>query len=291
MSLGANQITKTSHNGFAPVLWSKETIRAFEANLILGNKVNRSRDAEVRDQGQSIKMNSISNLQALDKASNTQVALQDPTESQVTLLINKHKYTAFLVEDLIKAQSNVNLMSEYTEKAGYAIKQALDSDIAALATGFSQFAGAYNTALTEDAMLNAVEALDVADVPSNDRVFVLRPEAVRDLRNIDDYTRYDGTGYAGGFAMGAVGDGKGIRPNGLVGMLYNSEVYMTTQIQKAGNNISNMYFHRDAIAAAVQLAPRVQSEYKLEYLGFLTVTDMIYGVIELRDNAGLELRS
>jgi hypothetical protein len=91
--------------------------------------------------------------------------------------------------------------------------------------------------------------------------------------------------------MGAIGDGKGIRPNGLVGTLYNAPVYMTTQIQKSGNNISNMYFHKDAIAAAVQQAPRVQTQYKVEYLGWLTVVDMIYGFVELRDNAGLELKS
>jgi hypothetical protein len=291
MSLGANQITKASHGNFAPILWSKETIRAFEANLVLGNKVNRSRDGEVRSFGQSIKMNTISNLAAFNKVGNTAVALQDPTESQVTLLINQHKYTAFLVEDIIKAQSNVDLMSEYTSKAGYAVNKAFDSDIAALATGFSQSTGTYNTALTEDVLLDSVETLDLQDVPQNDRCFTLRPEAVRDLRDIDDYTRFDGTGYAGGFAMGSIGDGKGIRPNGLVGMLYNAPVYMTTQIQKAGNNISNMYFHKDAIAAAVQQSPRVQTQYKVEYLGFLTVVDMLYGTVELRDNAGLELKS
>ncbi len=291
MSLGANQITKTSHNGFLPIIWSKETIRDFEANLVLGNKVNRSRDGEVKQFGQSIKMNTISNLAAYNKANNTAVALQDPTESQVTLNVDKWKYSAFLVEDIVKAQSNVDLMSEYTSKAGYAVSKAFDSDLAALATGFSQSAGTYNTALTEDAMLDSVEILDLQDVPQNDRCWVLRPEAVRDLRDIDDYTRYDGTGYAGAFAMGSVGDGKGIRPSGLVGMLYNAPIYQTTQIQKSGNNISNMYFHRDALAAAVQQNPRVQTQYKLEYLGWLTVVDMLYGVVELRDNAGLELKS
>lgn len=291
MSSGANQITTTSHNGFNPIIWSKEVIRAFEANLVIGDKVNRSSDGEVKQFGQSIKKNTISNLAAFDKAANTAVALQDPSESQVTLTVDQHKYAAFLVEDMEKVQSNVDLMAEYTNKAGYAVKKAFDTSLANLATGFSQSAGTYNTALTEDAMLDAVETLDLADVPQNERCWILRPEAVRDLRDIDDYTRYDGTGYAGAFAMGGIGDAKAIRPNGLVGMLYNAPIYMTTQIAKSGNNISNMYFHKDALAAAMQQSPRVQSDYKLEYLGWLTVVDEIYGVVELRDNAGLELKS
>ena len=291
MSLGANQITPVSAAGFLPIIWSKEVIREVQANLILADKVNRSRDSEVASFGQSIKMNTISNLVALDAVSNTQVALQDPTESQVTLSINKHKYAAFLVEDMVKVQSNVNLMAEYTISAAYAIKKALDTDIANLATGFSQAAGAYASALTEDTILDAVRFLDNADVPLNDRTWVFKPQAVRDLRDIDEFTRYDGTGYAGGFAMGSVGDGKQIRPNGLVGMLYNAPVYMTTQIAQSGTNVSNMYFHRDAIAAAVQQSPRVQSQYKLEYLGNLTVADIIYGVIEMRDTFGVEVKS
>lgn len=289
--LGVNDITTTSHNIFRPEIWSRETIRAFEAVLCLANKVNRSRDSEVSSFGQSIKMNTISNLSAYDKIANTQVALQDPTESQVTLNINKHKYTAFLIEDMLKVQSNVDLMSEYTEKAGYAVKKALDTDLANLATGFSQSAGTYNTALTDTTILTAVQTLDDQDVPQDNRHFVLRPSAVKDLRDIADYTRYDGTGYAGSFAMGSIGDGKAIRPNGLVGMIYNADITMTTQIAKSGNNTSNMYFHKDALAAAVQQAPRTQSEYKLEYLGWLTVVDILYGVVELRDNAGVELKS
>jgi hypothetical protein len=221
---------------------------------------------------------------------NTQVSLQSPTESQITLSVNNHKYAAFLVEDMEKAQSNVNLMAEYTSKAGYAVKKALDTSLANLATGFSQSAGTYNTALTESTLLDAVLLLDNADVPQNDRCFVLRPKGVRELRAVDDYTRYDGTGYAGNVAAGSLGDGSKIRPNGLVGMLYNAGVYMTTQIAQSGNNISNMLFHKDALAAAVQQLPRVQSEYKLEYLGWLTVVDILYGVVELRDNAGVELK-
>jgi len=284
-------MTITSHNIFRPEIWSKEVIRAFEAVLVLGDKVNRSRDSEVSQFGQSIKMNTISNLSAFDKVANTQVALQDPTESQVTLSVDKHKYAAFLIEDMLKVQSNVNLMAEYTQKAGYAVKRSLDTDLANLALGFSQTVGSYATALTEDILLDAVALLDSQDVPQNDRTWVLRPQAVRDLRDIDDYTRYDGTGYAGGFAMGTVGKTEQIRPNGLVGMLYNAPIYMTTQINQTTTQINNMYFHKDALAAAVQQAPRIQSEYKLEYLGWLTICDILYGVVELRNNAGVLLKS
>jgi hypothetical protein len=44
-------------------------------------------------------------------------------------------------------------------------------------------------------------------------------------------------------------------------------------------------FQRDAIVLVEQLGVRSQSQYKLEYLGDLFVTDMIYGVKALRDSS------
>jgi len=287
--LGVNQMTQTTGNVFRRDIWSKEMTRAFEANLVLGNKVSRF-DSESQG-AKSVYIPNLSNLSALDKIANTSVTLQSPTETSIQLLLDKHKHVAFVIEDALKVQQNYNLLSEYTNKAGYALKKALDTDLANLATGFSQNAGTYNTTITTTAVLTAVQALDDADVPQSDRVWVLKPHAVNDLRTISDYTRYDGTGYAGAQANGAIGNGSGGRENGLVGMLYNAPVYMSTQVYQTGNNISNLYIHKEAIALGIQQDVRVQSDNRIDYLGTLVVADLMYGCLERRDNAGVEFRN
>ena len=50
-------------------------------------------------------------------------------------------------------------------------------------------------------------------------------------------------------------------------------------------------FHKEAIALALQLAPRTQSDYILEYLGNLVVVDTIYGYSAIRPTFGIEVRS
>ena len=287
--LGVNQMTTTTGNVFRRDIWSKEITRAFEANLILADKVSRF-DADTAG-AKTVTIPNLSNLSAVDKVSNTQVTLQAPTETSIILPLDQHKHTAFLIEDLLKAQNNYNLMSEYTQKAGYALRKAVDTSVANLATGFSQSAGTYNTTINTAAVLSAVQTLDDADVPQDDRCWALKPHGVADLRTISDYTRYDGTGNAGAAAYGTVGNGSMDRKKGLVGMLYNAPVYMTTQIAQTGNNISNMYFHKEAIALGMQQNVRVQSDYRLDYLGYLTVADVMYGVVERRDNAGVELKN
>lgn len=290
MPLGANQMTVTTGAVFRPDIWSKEITRAFESNLVLADKVSRF-DQDVASKGKAIYIPNLSNLTAVDKIANSAVTLQAPTETSVTLTIDQHKHVAFLVEDILAAQSQYNLMSEYTSKAGYALKKAVDTAIANLATGFSTSAGTYNTTITTAAVLSAVQALDDADVPQTDRVWVLKPHAVNDLRTISDYTRYDGTGYAGGTATGAIGDGKASRANGLVGTLYNAPVYMTTQVYQTGSNISNLYMHKEAIALAMQKNVRVQNQNRIDYLGELVVADVLYGLVERRDAAGVEFRN
>lgn len=289
MPLGANHMTTTTGNVFRPDIWSKETIMATEAELVLANKVWRF-DQEVATKGKAINIPNVSNLVAQDKIANTAVTLQSPTESSIILTIDQHKYCAFGVEDILATQSDYNLLSIYTKKAAYAIRKAVDTSIANLATGFSTNKGTYNATLTTAAILGAEQALNDADVPENDRVWVFKPKAITDLRGIADYTRYDGTGYAGAAASGAIGNGQR-RPNGLVGKLYNSDIYQTTQIAQSGNNISNMYFHKEAIALAMQKAPRVQSSYETLWLTDVVITDVLYGVIETRDAFGVEVRS
>lgn len=287
--LGVNQMTQTTGNVFRRDIWSKELTRAFEANLVLANKVSRF-DSESQN-AKSVFVPNLSNLEALDKIANTSVTLQSPSETGTTLLLNKHKHVAFVIEDALKVQQNYNLMSEYTNKAGYALKKALDTDIANLATGFSQTSGTYNTTITTAAVLSAVQLLDDADVPQTDRVWVLKPHAVNDLRTISDYTRFDGTGYAGAQANGAIGNGSGGRENGLVGLLYNAPVYMSTQVYASSTSISNLYIHKEAIALGIQQEVRVQSDNRIDYLGTLVVADLMYGMIERRNEAGVEFKN
>ena len=47
--------------------------------------------------------------------------------------------------------------------------------------------------------------------------------------------------------------------------------------------------HRSALALVTQVDIRVQTQYKAEYLADLLVADTLYGVGELRDDAGVAI--
>lgn len=262
---------------FIPEVWSKKVLEATEENLVLANLVTRL-DQDVKGRGDVVHVPNLSNLEANDKVQGSEIQLQAPTETEVQLNVDQWKESSFLIEDILKVQADYDLMSRYTGKAGFAIAKAVDSSLASLGSGFSQAFGTYNTAITTDVLLDSVQALDDADVPQSDRHFVHRPDVKRDLLDLSTYTSRD-------FVEG------GPVSTGQIGDLYGVSTYMSNNIVKSGNNTNNMLFHREALALAMQNGPRVQSEYSIRDLGYITAADVLYGVKELRDDFGVLVRT
>jgi len=275
---------------FVPEVWSMEILRATEAALVAAGLVKRY-DSLVQGKGDTIHVPQLSNLSANDKTANTQVTLQAPTETAIDIAIDKHKEVSFLVEDIAKVQSNYDLLSEYTKKAGYAIAQTVDTDLLALYAGFTNTdVGTYGTDITDAVILNAIEALDLVNAPMEDRAMIICPEQKTAIAQIDKFVRAD---YLGNYqsAKPAV---TGPNSRYLWGDIYGIPVYYTTQIAETAGTPTqkhNMLFHKDAIALAMQQKPRTQSGYQLPYLGMLIVVDSIYGVKNLRTDFGIEIRS
>jgi len=269
-------MTTTTGDVFIPEIWSAETVQAVRSKLVLANLVWRfDTDAKF---GDTIHVPSVSNLVANDKVAGVSTSPQAPTETNVDISIDKHKETTFHIEDILKTQANRDLMSVYTNQAGYAIAKQIDTDLAALASGFTQTKGTYNTAITTDVVLDSIQELDDEDVPEENRYFVFRPDVKRDLLDLAAYTSSD---YV---------DGKPVQ-TGNIGSLYGVQTFMSNNIVKTVNNTDNMLFHKDALALAMQTSPRAQSAYDLPYLAHRTTIDAVYGVKEMRDVFGVLVKT
>lgn len=298
MALGSAQMTITTGDVFLPEVWSKETQRATEATLVLANLVKRF-DSELTDGGDLLRVPQVSNLTANSKAANTQVTLNAPTESQFTMSINRHFEASYLVEDRLKAQSKYNLMEQYSGKAGLAIATRIDSDIADLYSGLSQTVGNSTTDITDANIVRGIQYLDDANAPQSERYFVIKPAGLAHIRLIDKFSRFDSLGIAPSVVVnGGLANGgsvvKRIGPNGFVGTIYNLEVYMSTNLTEesgTSDTIHNLLFQKEAFALGMQLKPRMQFQYKQEYLGTLATTDALWGFGEYRDTFAVDFRS
>lgn len=280
MGLGTNQMTITTGAVFIPEVWSKELQRATESNLVTARLVKRF-DAEVQNVGQIIHIPKISNLVANQKSANTQVSFQAPTESKIDLTVNKHYEASFLIEDYLEAEAAYRIQEEYKEKQAYALAKQIDTDILALNSNVTQTVGTSGVPPTDPNILRAIQYLDDADSPAQDRAFIMKPSLKSSLLAIDKYVNQDFTG------MGDVPV-----KTGLFGQRYGILFYVSTNVPNDANgNPSNIMLQKECFAAALQKNVTIKTDYIIEYLGQAYVAQVLYGVITYRATFGVNVLS
>lgn len=274
----------TAGNSFRPNVWSKEVLSFVKSNLVLLPLIKHY-DADVKNGGQTLEIPNVSAITANQKAQNTVVTLNYNTETKITITLNKHYESSFIVEDILKVQSSYDLRSDYTQAAAYAIAEKIDSNIAADMTATFTKYGAYGTALNDNLILTVNRYLSENKAPRSDRSIVVHPKGEAEMLAIDKYVRYD--------ALGVGGDQNAIR-NGKIGRIYGADVYMSQNLvylDTATDEYNHLFFHKEAWAVALQMEPRTQAQYKQEYLGWLVTVDVLYGTAQLRSGFGFVLKS
>ena len=241
------------------------------------------------------------------KATDDQVTLVAQSNSVVNLTINKHYHYAVLLEDIAGIQALNSMRSFYTDDAGYALAKQIDDDVLALGVGVTGAGGTtyassasstnawvgsdattvYNSTttnaadLTDAAIRRAIQRLDDADYPADNRALIITPAQKRVLLGISRFTE-----------QAFIGDGNAIK-TGQVGEIYGVPVFVSSNCDYgAGNTGADricLLLHKSAFALVEQMTVRTQSQYKLEYLADLFTADTIYGVGELRDDGAIPL--
>ena len=306
-------VDKTAAGTFIPEIWSDEVIAAYQKNLKMAPLVKRL--AMTGKKGDVIHVPKPVRGSASAKSEATAVTIQANLESELTITVDRHFEYSRLIEDIVEVQALSSLRQFYTEDAGYQLALKVDTDLINAGTGFGDGtrtatptdasswvnSNAYyvnassglatfaaDTVATGDnftdlALREAIKLMDDADVPMDNRVLVIPPAARKSIMGIDRYVSSDFVG------------GRGVE-SGLIGNLYGVDVYVSsnaptleTAAQNSGGSIDVrgcMFFHKDAIVMAEQMAVRSQTQYKQEYLSTLYTADTLYGVETYRPEAG-----
>ena len=305
-------VDNTSAATFIPEIWSDEIIAAYQKNLVLAPLVKKMSMSGKK--GDTIHVPKPVRGDAHAKAENTAVTVQNASESEVQVSINKHYEYSRLIEDITDVQALSSLRQFYTEDAGYALAKQVDSDLHGLATGLGTSGTSSTTYLNnvgtffndasnglstytadtvvsadvfeDDAFRGIIQKLDDQDVPMDNRSFVVPPVLRNTIMGISRYVSSD-----------FVNNSTGV--NGKIGQLYGIDVYVSTNcptVEAAGDNSASsvdslgaLLFHRDAMVLAEQVGVRSQTQYKQEWLANLFTSDTLYGVAVLRPASGLTL--
>jgi N4-gp56 family major capsid protein len=298
-------------------IWSDEVIAAYQKNLKMSPLVKKI--SMTGKKGDTIHVPKPIRGAASAKAESTAVTIQANLESELQIAVDRHFEYSRFIEDIVETQALNSLRQFYTEDAGYQLALKVDTDLMNAATGFGDgtktfapantgadwvasnsyysnagsalAAYAADTVATGDNFSDVVfraliKLMDDADVPMENRALIVPPAARSTIMGIDRYVSSDFVG------------GRGVE-SGLIGNLYGVDVYVSSNcpvIEAAAQNSASsldtrgcLFFHKDAVVHAEQMAVRSQTQYKQEYLSTLYTADTLYGVEVYRPEAGFVL--
>ena len=300
-------VDNTSAATFIPEIWSDEVVAAYQSNLVLANLVKKM--AMAGKKGDTLHIPKPTRGSANAKAENTAVTIQNATESEVQVVIDKHFEYSRLIEDITDVQALASLRQFYTGDAGYALAKQVDTSLFELGKNFGDNGGDYvgtgtynfsgNSgieAYAADAVAagdvfndagfrELIQKMDDADVPMDNRCLVVPPSIRNAIMGIERYSSSD-------FVDGRVVN------NGQIGNLYGIDIFVssncpvieTAAANAAGGDVKQaMLFHKDAMVLAEQQGVRSQTQYKQEFLGSLYTADTLYGTAVLRPDAAFNI--
>ena len=296
-------VNKVNADTFIPEIWSDEIIASFQKNLKMAPLVKRL--SMTGKKGDLIHVPKPIRGEANVKAANTVVTIQANVEQELTIAVDQHFEYSRFIEDIVEVQALTSLRQFYTEDAGYQLAVQVDNSLINCATGFGDgtrtanptsaadwtnsatweftadsiapFDGAPALAFNDEGFREAIKVMDDNNVPMDNRYLVIPPSARRDIMGIDRYVSSD---FVGGKAV----------ESGLIGNLYGVDVYVSSNAPTLDTGVRGcLFFHKDAIVLAEQMAVRSQTQYKQEYLSTLYTADTLYGVETYRPEAGLVL--
>lgn len=233
---------------FIPTLWSAKLNQKFYKSTVFGEIANTSYEGEISGLGDKVVINNRPDITISDYQVGTSLSYQVPAPSTVELPIDRAKYFAFQVNDVVEHQSQPKLMDMFSDDAamqmkiaidtsvllGTATKQGIWNDVPAANQGATAGAisGGYNlgtatapVTLTASNVLATLTALagvlDEQNIPETERWLLIDP-LTRQILMQSNLAQAQ-----------FMGDDKSMVRNGKIGMIDRFTVYVTNNLPKA----------------------------------------------------------
>jgi len=254
-------IAQTSQ--YVPEIFSREILQPFDKKL-QAKKLVQDRSGLMSGGGDILRLPFASQVDARVKAASTDLTFDSPEGAPLSLTVDKHYYVGVKIEDIAKIQANVDMKAAFLDRMAEALARQIDTDILALyASAGTVVSG--GAAIDDADMISIMTTFDLANTPTDMRRGVIGSYTKGDLSGVNKYSAYDQTGKTG-LAVDKSG--------GLVANVYDMDIYFSQNVPTT----HNLFFHKNAINFAQQLAPKFESQYMVKSLAWETALHTLYGV-------------
>jgi hypothetical protein len=229
---------------FIPEIWHRLMQDKFYPNSVLDEIVNRKYEGSISGQGSKVYIRQRPTIIVNDYEVNGELSYQDLQDDKLELVIDKAISYSFKLDDVDKAQSDINVVQECTTDAAQQMATHIDRDV--LKTVYADATNHLNSTVASSAnvlgwIVDAMTRLDEANVPVDGRFVVVPPWV---LGNIMKSDLKDAS---------LAGDSTSILRNGKVGTIGNATIYMSNNLNTNGTTWNCIAGTKHAVSFASQL--------------------------------------
>lgn len=193
------------------------------------------------------------------------------TEAATTnILINVLGYYGLKIDKASMALNYLPMVEMYSEEAGRALAQLLDTDILAEMDATTNVKGTDNIPLTDDVVLDSRLVLDDNNVWQEGRKFVHSPKMLVDLFQIDKFVNS-----LYGASVGNFDTKKG---RGYSGHIYDLDLFQTTNLPAGVAGKKGFLYHPSGIALVMASDIKVERRQPHDELADAIIPWGIWGV-------------
>jgi hypothetical protein len=246
-----NVLNNTTNAAFIPTIIAQKAIGRLPSYLNLARTISRDSDWTTATVGTVLQVPVRGAVSANDKVAGVNFTKQNPTATNVSVTLNKHKEVTLTLDDVTKVVQNQDTQDGYAEDGAIALAEAVEDTIAALHSGITNVLTFDATSATtiDQSMLRIRRFFTTQKVPKTEqRHFYVDSTVFNKLLETDKYSRYD-----------ARGDGKSIT-DGQVIRTYGLEISESQMVQTTGSPVAyhNLAYTKNAMVLANRPLPAPQ---------------------------------
>jgi len=222
----------TSEVNFIPEIFSKLLQAKFYKTSVLPSISNTDYEGEITGQGDKVTIRTVPAVTIADYAGS--ITTQELETAKVELLIDKAKYYSFKIDDVLAAQSNIDLLEAASNDAGEGMRVAVETEVLSGVVAGATTIGSQTTITAANILgelLTAAKSLDELNIPEEGRFAVLSPEFISLLKQSELRQAY------------LTGDDTSPMRNGKVGMVDRFTVYQSNMLYTPGSGADSGYTH------------------------------------------------
>ena len=112
-----------------PEIWSGKLLEKFYASTVLAAISNTAYEGEIKNQGDTVHIRTKPTITINDYLADGGIVVERPSSNIIDLLINKGKYFATILDDVMETQSDINLLGIWSDDASQQMKIKIDTDV------------------------------------------------------------------------------------------------------------------------------------------------------------------